>query len=332
MKIHPLRLELFPECIDFIGRQLTSLSRPLQVLVIADGNFEVGPLAKSLLTKQGHSSARVLCAFEQIELVELAKNRQQSSDENLKFIVTDQLLQSAFSELRFDMILVDYRTLNPQKNLELIKLKKLLTKEGFFSSLHAPLKYLNNHIILIGSSTGGTSVIKELLYPLPPWSPPILIVQHMPDKGTLRFAQSLNEQCLLQVQELNQSTRLRFGHVYIAKAGLHMRLTEVPEGMPSVEVFDGPLKNNFKPSVDVLFESACQEIIESKLLGIILTGMGVDGAAGLLKIRQNKGETWAQDEKTCAVFGMPKAAIDLGAVKEIYPPALMLQNLTDDLY
>lgn len=170
-------------------------------------------------------------------------------------------------------------------------------------------------IVAIGTSTGGTQALEAVLTALPRVCPGIVIVQHMPEKFTEAFANRLDGICKLDVKEAANNDRVLPGRALIAPGGKHMVLRR-SGAQYFVEVLDGPLVNRHRPSVDVLFRSVAK-VAGKNALGIIMTGMGDDGAAGLLEMRQANARTIAQDEATCVVFGMPKEAIKLGAADKI---------------
>ena len=174
-----------------------------------------------------------------------------------------------------------------------------------------------NKPVVIGSSTGGTQALEFILEALPADAPGIAITQHMPEKFTALFAKRLNDICQVAVREARDGDRLERGLVLIAPGGRHMQL-EKSGGQYYAKVFDGPLVNRHKPSVDVLFKSAA-ECAGRDAMGIILTGMGDDGARGLRLMHDKGAHTVAQDEESCVVFGMPKEAIKLQAVEDILP-------------
>lgn len=167
-------------------------------------------------------------------------------------------------------------------------------------------------IIAIGASTGGTQALEVILTALPANSLPILIVQHMPEKFTYTFAKRLNELCKVEVKEAQNNDALLPGRVLIAPGGKHMMLQTTQFGA-SVLVKDGPLVSRHKPSVDVLFRSV-SKYAGSKALGIIMTGMGDDGAKGMKEMHDLGAKTIAQNEATCVVYGMPHEAVKLGAI------------------
>ncbi len=172
-----------------------------------------------------------------------------------------------------------------------------------------------NRIIAIGASTGGTEAIKDILVRLPADIPPILIVQHMPQYFTKSYAERLNGICRMQVKEAADRELLAPGKALIAPGNFHMVLKRSGASY-YVEVKEGPLVYHQRPSVEVLFVSVAK-YAGSNAIGVLLTGMGKDGAEGLLKMRKAGAYTIAQDEKTSVVYGMPKEAAAIGAVDRI---------------
>ena len=172
-------------------------------------------------------------------------------------------------------------------------------------------------IIAVGASTGGTEALTTFLKQMPIDCPGIVIVQHMPEKFTTSFANRLNEICQITVKEAaNNDTVLR-GQALIAPGNFHTLLKR-SGATYYVEVREGPLVNRHRPSVDVLFRSAAR-YVGANAIGVIMTGMGDDGAKGLLEMKEAGARTVAQDEKSCVVFGMPKEAIKLGAADRVVP-------------
>jgi two-component system chemotaxis response regulator CheB len=172
-------------------------------------------------------------------------------------------------------------------------------------------------VIAIGTSTGGTQALEAVLTALPRIVPGIVVVQHMPEKFTASFAARLDSLCQVEVREAQHNDRVIPGRVLIAPGGRHMMLKR-SGAQYIVEVIDGPLVSRHKPSVDVLFRSVAKSAGKNAI-GIIMTGMGDDGAHGMKEMSDVGAHTIAQDEKTCVVFGMPKEAIKLGGVKEVIP-------------
>lgn len=172
-------------------------------------------------------------------------------------------------------------------------------------------------IIAIGASTGGTEALTEILTALPVDAPGIVIVQHMPEHFTQAFAKRLNELCAIEVKEGANGDRIKPGQALIAPGNRHVSVARDGQRY-HIEVTDGPLVSRHRPSVDLLFRSVAS-VAGANAIGIILTGMGNDGAAGLLKMKKAGASTIAQNEESCVVFGMPKEAILLGAVDYILP-------------
>ena len=173
----------------------------------------------------------------------------------------------------------------------------------------------SERIVAIGTSTGGTQALEAVLTALPRVCPGIVIVQHMPEKFTASFAQRLNGLAQIEVREARNNDRVIPGLALIAPGGKHMLLKR-SGAYYHVEVVDGPQVNRHRPSVDVLFRSVAR-FAGRNATGIIMTGMGDDGARGLKELRQTGARTYAQDEASCVVFGMPKEAIKLGAVDQV---------------
>ena len=174
-----------------------------------------------------------------------------------------------------------------------------------------------NKPVVLGSSTGGTQAIESVLLALPGDAPGIAIVQHMPEKFTAMYAQHLDGTCAMSVREARDGDRLERGVVLIAPGGRHMQLRKAG-GQYFAQIADGPPVNRHKPSVDVLFRSAA-DCAGHDALAIILTGMGDDGARGMKALHDRGARTVAQDEESCVVFGMPKAAIALGGADAVLP-------------
>ncbi|WP_290793727.1 chemotaxis response regulator protein-glutamate methylesterase [Halomonas sp.] len=180
--------------------------------------------------------------------------------------------------------------------------------------LTAPL-VSSEKLIIIGASTGGTEAIRRVLEPLPANSPAIMIAQHMPGGFTRSFAERLDRLCQISVKEAEDGERVLPGHAYIAPGDAHLKLSR--SGANYVARLDqGAPVNRHRPSVDVLFHSAAEQAGRNAV-GVLLTGMGKDGAAGLVEMRTAGAPTIAQDEASCVVFGMPREAIALGGASEV---------------
>jgi two-component system chemotaxis response regulator CheB len=191
----------------------------------------------------------------------------------------------------------------------------------------APLPRLSTEkIICIGASTGGTEAIREVLVPLPADSPAIVITQHMPPGFTTSFAARLNSLCRINVEEARDGQRILPGHAYIAPGGHHLRIDRSGSNYVAV-VEDTEPVNRHRPSVEVLFKSAAR-VLGPNALGIMLTGMGADGALAMREMKDAGSYNYVQDEASCVVFGMPRMAIQAGAAHEVLPltqiaPALL---------
>jgi len=172
-------------------------------------------------------------------------------------------------------------------------------------------------VIAIGASTGGTEAIKQVLVDMPASSPGIVIVQHIPAIFSTAFAARLNDLCKVRVKEANDGDRVLPGHALVAPGNFHMTLRKLG-GEYRVSVHDGERVCYQRPSVDVLFQSVA-EVAGADAIGVILTGMGADGAAGMLRMKRAGARTIAQDEASCVVFGMPREAIQQKAVDRILP-------------
>jgi two-component system chemotaxis response regulator CheB len=174
-------------------------------------------------------------------------------------------------------------------------------------------------LIAIGASTGGTQAIEAVLTQMPERCPPIVIAQHIPALFSASFASRLNSVCKIEVQEARDGDLVAPGRALIAPGNFHMMLRKA-DGICRAAVKDGPRVHYQRPAVDVLFQSVAAAGF-ARVVGVILTGMGSDGAQGLLKMREAGARTIAQDENSCVVFGMPKVAIEMGAAEQVLPLA-----------
>lgn len=208
------------------------------------------------------------------------------------------------------------------------------TNSLFGTSSPKPMVQTTDRVIVIGTSTGGTQALEYLFTQLPRTAPPIVVVQHMPEHFTAAFAKRLDGICQVTVKEAAHKDRALPGVVLIAPGGKHM-LLQRSGAQYQVEVKDGPLVSRHRPSVDVLFRSSAQSA-GVNAVGIILTGMGDDGAHGMKEMHDAGALTIAQDEASCVVYGMPKEAVKLGAVDGILPlsaiPQLIMQAPTRALF
>ena len=206
-------------------------------------------------------------------------------------------------------------TANLKSSTAIKPVQKKLTADAVLRPSMQAMTRTTDRVIAIGTSTGGTQALESLLTVLPVAVPGIVIVQHMPEKFTSLFADRLDNLCKISVKEAKNNDRVLSGQALIAPGGKHMLLKR-SGAQYHVEVIDGPLVNRHRPSVDVLFRSVAK-FAGKNALGIIMTGMGDDGARGLLEMRESGAHTVAQDEASSVVYGMPKEAIKLGAAMKI---------------
>ncbi|MGH9627547.1 MAG: chemotaxis-specific protein-glutamate methyltransferase CheB [Bryobacteraceae bacterium] len=269
------------------------VSHPMPVVVI------------SSLAQAGCASA--LEAMESGAVEVLGKPAGPYSVGDLRFVLANKIRAAAHARIR------------PRQAAE-IPTRIPLKKQPVAGALATP-------IIAIGASTGGTDALRQILQEMPHASPPILITQHIPPVFSRAFAERLNRICRITVREAVNGEPLRPGLALVAPGDLHMMLRKRGAGF-YVEVRNGPLICYQRPSIDVLFQSVA-EAAGARSIGVILTGMGTDGAAGLLKMKLSGAHTFAQDEKTSIVYGMPKEAARLGAPQEILPlPAIAARVCT----
>ena len=206
---------------------------------------------------------------------------------------------------------------------------KALTADAILPLGPARVPPGGDRLILIGSSTGGTEAVKDVLSGMPPDAPGILVTQHMPESFTSTFAQRLDALCQIRVKEAQAGEPVLPGHAYIAPGHSHL-LVQVEGTRYVVELSNGPPVNRHRPSVDVLFRSAAVRVGRNAV-GVILTGMGKDGARGMLEMKHAGAYNIAQNEASCVVFGMPKEAIQAGGVDEIVALPDIARRLTDHL-
>ncbi len=269
-------------------------------------------IISSLTTKGAETTLK---AFElgAVEIISKPFMHANEFTEEAKIRIIDAVKAASFAKIK-------RRQLNLSKTPHLkIEVEPKYSADVVISN-HTPNRSMiktTEKIIAIGASTGGTEAIREILKKLPPDCPGIVIVQHMPEQFTRSFAKGLNEQCQVIVKEAQNNDSISRGQVLIAPGNYHT-LVKRSGARYYVEVKTGPLVNRHRPSVDVLFRSTAT-YAGKNAMGILLTGMGNDGAQGLLEMKQNGAHTIAQDESSCVVFGMPKEAIKLGAARQVLP-------------
>jgi two-component system chemotaxis response regulator CheB len=187
------------------------------------------------------------------------------------------------------------------------------------------LSKTTNKVVVLGASTGGTQAIEQIIKQLPATSPGVVIVQHMPAGFTRAFAERLNGLCAVEVKEAANGDSVTNGKVLIAPGDSHM-LVKRSGASYFVEVKSGPLVNHHRPSVEVLFQSAAQ-YVGANAIGVMLTGMGGDGAQGMKKMKDAGAVNICQDERSCVVFGMPRAAIEAGAANHVLPLEVIAEQI-----
>ncbi|MCT8333300.1 chemotaxis response regulator protein-glutamate methylesterase [Leptospira sp. 85282-16] len=232
--------------------------------------------------------------------------------------------QESLVEAKEDLISKLYESLNynvsPSANSQ--------KTNSFDSNYKRSKPTFKRKFILIGSSTGGTTALRKLLDEVDETFPPILIAQHMPENFTALFAQRLNSDLKVHVKEAKDKEILQKGNVYIAPGNYHLGIQKLGNDHYT-RIFQTDKKNGHRPSVDVLFESAAEEDLACECIGIILTGMGSDGATGLLKLKNKGCLTIGQNKESCVVYGMPKVAYELGAVTYQVPLEEMIEKIKE---
>jgi two-component system chemotaxis response regulator CheB len=184
---------------------------------------------------------------------------------------------------------------------------------------------MGEKIIVVGSSTGGTEALKVFLSGMPKHAPAILIAQHMPQVFTRSFAVRLNDLCAMSVKEAEHRENIEPGHVYLAPGHSHLLIDRAAGKYHAVLSREPPV-NRHRPSVEVLFRSAARHL-GADVIGVMLTGMGKDGAAAMQEMKKAGAYNFAQDEESCIIFGMPREAILLGAVDEVVPLSKMAERV-----
>ncbi|WP_039929092.1 protein-glutamate methylesterase/protein-glutamine glutaminase [Leptospira yanagawae] len=203
--------------------------------------------------------------------------------------------------------------------------KKSISKEVGIQKKQIPFK---KKLILIGSSTGGTTALRKLLDDVDETFPPILVAQHMPENFTALFAGRLNAELKINVVEAKDKLPLQNGTVYIAPGNYHLNVQKFA-GELYTKITQSDKVNGHRPSVDVLFDSAVQNDLASSSIAVILTGMGSDGAKGLLNLKNNGCLTLGQNKETCVVYGMPKVAFEMGAVMYQLPISSLCDKIRE---
>lgn len=298
-------------------KYLPYLTERTHLPVIVFGSIEMG---KSVALQDG-AADYILKPMERYQMEEFSKKLAKS--------VTNTVEKNASRKQTPPDFSANLPHTNPQS--EQLKAKFIQNesniKKTSASSMPQPHPNSRIKLIAIGSSTGGTEALTVVLTKLRPPMPPIVITQHIPATFSLLFASRLNADCILHVKEAADGDRPEPNTIYIAPGQLHMRVLREPTGAMRISCQPGPRVHGCCPSVDVLFKSVAANI-RDHAMGVILTGMGRDGADGLLEMRKAGSPTIGQDEKTSTVYGMPRAAWEEGAVQEQFPLEKIAEAIT----
>ena len=267
----------------------------------------------SSLAEQGSDTALKALEYGAVDIIQKPKLGTKQFFEESRIIICDAIKAAAKAKLK----LVPSKMLTPQPKL---------TADAVISKVKSKaMIQTTEKVIVVGASTGGTEALKVFLEAFPMDAPGIVIVQHMPEKFTAAFANRLDQTCKISVKEAEDNDTVLRGRALIAPGNRHMLLKR-SGARYYVEVKDGPLVSRHRPSVDVLFRSAAQ-YAGKNAVGVILTGMGDDGARGMLEMKESGACNIAQDEDSCVVFGMPKEAIKRGAVDKVLPLEKIAQEV-----
>ena len=280
--------------LTFLKKIMTQ--HPIPVLII------------SSLTQKGTETALRALELGAVDIITKPQLNTKLFFEESKIMICDAVKAAAQSRVSRKRITLDPHHVEPKYSADVV-----LPRATSNMSMIKTTEY----VIAVGASTGGTEALTTFLKAMPLDTPGIVIVQHMPEKFTTSFAARLNEICKITVKEAQNGDSVIRGQALIAPGNYHMLLKR-SGARYYVEVKEGPLVNRHRPSVDVLFRSTAR-YAGANAVGVIMTGMGDDGAKGLLEMKEAGAKTIAQDEKSCVVFGMPKEAIKLGCVDKILP-------------
>lgn len=290
--------------LTFLNKLMTQ--HPIPVIVI------------STLAEKGAESAILALEYGAIDVIEKPKINTKDLLEKTKIELCDKVKAAA---------LVNIKKRTTRKQINKTEIEPKYNADVILNPVTGSVNIRTTDIVIaVGASTGGTEALKTLLEGMPVDCPGIVIVQHMPEMFTRQFAKRLNETCRITVNEAVNGNAVLKGHALIAPGNKHLLLKRTGAKY-YVEIKDGPLVNRHRPSVDVLFRSVARYAGKNSI-GVIMTGMGDDGAKGLLEMKEAGAYTIAQDEQTCVVFGMPREAIKLNAVNKILPLTEIASELT----
>jgi len=260
----------------------------------------------SSLTEQGAETTLKALQYGAVEVINKPRLGARQFLEDSRVLICDAVKAAALARVR--KISTEVRAIEPKLTADAILAKGSGLPEQMTTT---------ERVVAVGASTGGTEALRLFLEAMPHDAPGIVIVQHMPEHFTRAFANRLNQSCRITVKEAADGDTVLPGRALIAPGNRHMLLKR-SGARYYVEIKDGPLVSRHRPSVDVLFRSTAR-YAGKNAIGVIMTGMGDDGARGMLEMKQNGAVNIAQDEASCIVFGMPKEAIKLGAVDHILP-------------
>lgn len=280
------------------------LYKPIPVVII------------SSLTEKGAEASLKAFEYGAVEIITKSKIVTKEFFEESRIRICDAVKAAACARIRVGKFHSEDLAVTPKNNADVVISQH---------PVHVILRETTDKVIAIGASTGGTQALQQILEKMPPDCPGIVIAQHMPEIFTRSFAERLNSICQVTVKEGVHGDTIQSGTAIIAPGNKHMMIRR-SGARYTIEINDGPFVNRHRPSVDVLFRSAAKYAGQN-VTGILLTGMGDDGARGLLEMREAGSYTIAQDEASCVVFGMPKVAIGLGAASAVLP----LEKIADHI-
>jgi len=268
----------------------------------------------STLTQEGSDSAFKAVSYGAVEIITKPKIGTKQFLEESSIMLVDAVRAASVAKVKpiINPDLLHDKTVKVNPDV-IIKKKKILTET-------------TDKVIVVGASTGGTEALKDFLCSFQSDIPGIVVVQHMPENFTRSFAERLDSICSINVKEAKNGDSVLRGQALIAPGNLHTLLKR-SGAQYSVEVRDGPLVSRHRPSVNVLFESTAYHAGKNAV-GVIMTGMGNDGAKGMKEMKEAGAYNLAQDEESCVVFGMPKEAIKIGAVDKIVPLSLLCYEVS----